>query len=200
MADTTKTNPSQSGKESGQSLSRSERGHDIRRWERPGGYVSPFEFFDRVTDEMDRAFDRLWRDVGVSRRPWTSKFFSPRQERGLWSPRVESFQKGDQLTVRAELPGLKKEDVELELTDDALTIRGERHHEREEEKEGVFQSEREYGEFYRTIPLPEGVITESAKASFRNGVLEVTMQAPPSTTSRGRRLEIKEATESEQKK
>jgi HSP20 family protein len=200
MADT-KSNQTHTGKESSQAIARPERERrDLRRWEQPGGYLNPFDFFDRVSDEMDRAFDRLWRGAGFSRRPWTSRSIESARERGFWSPRVESFQKGDQYVVRAELPGLKKEDVELELTEDALTIRGERHQEREEEREGVFHSEREYGEFYRTIPLPEGVISESAKASFRNGVLEVTMQAPPSSTTRGRRLEIKEASESEQKK
>ena len=198
MADT-KTNP-QSTKEGHQAITRPEREHrELRRWDQPGAFVSPFEFFDRLTEEMDRAFDRLWRDAGQSRRPWTSRGLAGPHQRGMWSPRIESFQKGDQFVVRAELPGLRKEDVEVELTEEALIIRGERHHEREEEREGVYHSEREYGEFYRAVPLSEGVITESAKASFRDGVLEITMQAPPASTTRGRRLEIKEAS-AEQKK
>jgi HSP20 family protein len=75
----------------------------------------------------------------------------------------------------------------------SLTIRGQRREQHEEEREGYFHSERQYGEFYRAVPLPEGAIGESAKATFRDGVLEVTMQAAPSETRRGRRLEIQDA-------
>jgi HSP20 family protein len=117
----------------------------------------------------------------------------------LWAPRIEAFQKNDQYIVRADLPGLKKDEVQVELTDEALTIRGERREQKEEEREGYYHSEREYGQFYRSIPLPEGVITESAKASFNNGVLEISMQAPPAET-RSRRLEIQEASEGGDKK
>jgi len=95
---------------------------------------------------------------------------------------------------------LKKDDIDVELTDDALTIRGERHDEHQEEREGYYHSEREYGQFHRTIQLPEGVIGESANASFRDGVLEVTMQAAPSEANRGRKLEIKEGSQHEPRK
>jgi HSP20 family protein len=108
----------------------------------------------------------------------------------LWSPQIESFQRGDQFVVRADLPGLKKQDVNIELTDDSLTIEGERREEREEDREGYYRSERSYGSFYRVVPLPEGAIPETAKANFNNGVLEVVLQAPPREVSRKRRLEI----------
>ena len=114
----------------------------------------------------------------------------------LWTPRIEAMQKGDQFVIRAELPGLKKEDVQIDLGENALTIRGERREEHQEERQGYFHSEREYGQFHRTVPLPEGVIAETAQASFRNGVLEITMQAPPAEASRGRRLEITDESQS----
>lgn len=114
----------------------------------------------------------------------------------LWSPQIESFQRGDQFVVRADLPGLKKEDVNIELTDDSLTIQGERREEHEEDREGYYRSERSYGSFYRVVPLPEGAISESAKANFNNGVLEVVLQAPPREVSRKRRIEISDAAES----
>jgi HSP20 family protein len=181
-----------------QAVSREKQGTrgDVQRWGAPQGWLSsPFELMDRMSEEMDRAFNRMFRDFGVSRgmprlgalRGWGGE--------QLWSPRIEAFQKGDQFIVRAELPGMKKDDVHVELTDDALTLQGERHQEREEQREGMYHTEREYGRFYRTIPLPEGVIGESAKASFRDGVLEVTMQAAPAEANRGRRLEITEGTE-----
>ena len=81
----------------------------------------------------------------------------------------------------------------MDVTDDTVTIQGERQQEEETEHGGVYRSERRYGSFYRTIPLPEGAITDQAKASFTNGVLEITIPAPPEPVTRGRRLEIKDA-------
>jgi HSP20 family protein len=189
----------------GKAVARQERSpRAVQRWEPSASlsFGSPFELMDRMTEEMDRAFDRMFRDFGLSRRSGTSRgLFGPAGREGIWAPRIEAFQHGDRFTVRAELPGLKKDDVQLELTDEALTIRGERRDEHEEEREGYYRTEREYGQFHRTIPLPEGVIGESAQASFRDGVLEITMQAAPSEANRGRRLEIKgESEEGSQKK
>jgi HSP20 family protein len=190
-------------KEGGPALARQEREHrGAQRWDPSfGSSAHTFEWMDRLTQEMDRVFDRVSRDFGVPRRSWLSSgLFGSAARQRLWSPRVEAFQKGDRFVVRAELPGLKKDDVQVELTDDALTIHGQRREEHEEDREGYYHTEREYGEFHRSIPLPEGVISESAQASFRDGVLEVTMQAPPSEANRGRRLEIKDASASDQKK
>jgi HSP20 family protein len=145
---------------------------------------SPFTALQRFADDVDRMFA----DFGLGRR-WTSP--SGRETpTGIWAPEVEVFQKNNELTIKADLPGLKKDEVSVELTDDAVTIQGERKREHEEEREGVYRSERSYGSFYREIPLPEGAITEEAKATFRDGVLEITMPAPPA--SKGRRLEITE--------
>jgi len=171
----------------------------LRRGEKPGlqrrtAAVSPFDLMERMSEELDRTFNRLFQDFGVARRPLSSRGvlgWSPERE-ALWSPKIEAFQKGDKFIVRAELPGLKKDDVQVDLTDDELTIRGERRAEHEEEREGVYHTEREYGRFERSIPLPEGVISESAEASFKDGVLEVTVQAPPEATRR-RRVEITDA-------
>jgi HSP20 family protein len=201
MADQ-KTNRSDSSREGGQALaSRDREQGTMQRRSTTGGWMSnPFEVMDRMTDAMDRTFDQVFRDFGMPRRSWLARSpFRSGEREGLWSPRVEAIQKGDQFIVRADLPGLKKDDVQVDLTDDAITIRGERHDEHQEEREGYYHSEREYGQFSRTIPLPEGVIGESAQASFRNGVLEITMQAPPEAT-RGRRLEIKDTSESGDKK
>ena len=88
----------------------------------------------------------------------------------------------------------RKDDVKVELTDEALTISGERKEEKEEKYEGFYSSERSYGTFYRQIPLPKGVDADKAKATFTNGVLEVTIQVPK-MEPRGRKLEIKEAPE-----
>jgi len=166
----------------GQNTSSEARGESMQR--RPSGESgfapwsmfagSPFQLFRRMTEEMERAF------FGGSQQPQT----------GIWSPRVEAFQKQDKFIVRAELPGLKKDDVEVNVTEDAITIHGQRQEEHERKEEGFYQSERSYGSFYRSIPLPEGVITDSAEASFKDGVLEIRLQAPPNEVRKGRRIEI----------
>ena len=147
---------------------------------------SPSRMLDRFADEMDRMLD----DFGLGRR-WESPFW--RETSGAaWAPDIDVFHKSNELTIRADLPGLKKDEVSVEITDNAVTIQGERKRQHEEEREGFYRSERSYGSFCRTIPLPEGAITEQAKATFRDGVLEITMPAPP--TGKGRRLEIGEGT------
>jgi HSP20 family protein len=147
-------------------------------------FWDPFNVFQRFNQQMDRMFG----DIG-SGREWRS---ARPGSTSLWAPQIEAFQRGDQFIVRADLPGLKKDDVEIEVTDKAITLRGERKEEHEENREGFYRTERSYGSFYREIPLPEGAITESAKANFKDGVLELTVQAPPREVSRGRRIEISE--------
>jgi HSP20 family protein len=131
--------------------------------------------------------DRMLDDFTFGRRSATP---SKRQGAELWAPNVDVFQRGNELVVKADLPGLSKDDVTVDVADDAVTIQGERRSEREEDREGVYRVERSYGSFYRVIPLPEGAITEQAKAQFKDGVLEITMPAPPAQATRGRRLEI----------
>ena len=198
-----KTNRSEIARESGQGLARRDReqGSMERRQSGAGWFATPFDFMNRVSDEMDRTFDRLFRDFGMPHRSGLTRSpFRSAAGEELWAPRVEAFQNGDRFIVRADLPGLKKEDVQVDVTENAITIHGERREEHQDEREGYFHSEREYGQFYRTIPLPEGVITDSAQASFKNGVLEISMQAPPAEATRGRRIEIKDAGESGGKK
>jgi HSP20 family protein len=200
MADTA-ANQTPTRKESGQTVARRDQQENRGLRRSDPAFAHPLDFMDRMTDEMDRWFDRVSRDLGFPRRSWLSRdMFGTQPRQGMWAPRIEAFQKGDRFTVRAELPGMKKDDIEVELTDDALTIRGERSEERQQERGGYYHSEREYGDFYRTIPLPDGVIGESAHASFRDGVLEVTMQAAPSEANRGRKVDITDAPSTERKK
>jgi HSP20 family protein len=153
---------------------------------RPSAWdITPFRSLQRLSDEMDRIFENF----GLGRR-W-SRPFGRELEAEIWEPDIEVFQKNNELTIRADLPGLKREDVTVDITDTDVTIQGERRHEKEEEREGYYRSERAYGGFSRVIPLPEGAIADQAKASFKDGVLEITLPAPPA--SKGRRLEITES-------
>jgi HSP20 family protein len=153
---------------------------------RPSPFAGPFGMLERFADEMDRMFD----EFGLGR-GWTGPSLF---ESATWKPQVEVSQRNNDLVVRADLPGLSKEDVKVDVTDNAITIQGERRKEHEEERGGVYRTERTYGSFYRVIPLPEGAMTDQAKASFKDGVLEITMPAPPEQVTRGRRLEIAEGT------
>lgn len=153
----------------------------------PASFSSPFSFMKRFGEEMDRVFE----DFGLGR-GWIPPALMGETRGATWAPQVEMFERDGELVVRADLPGLKKEDVKVEFADDGLTIEGERHSEHEEKSEGYYRSERSYGNFYRRLPLPEGVNADNASASFRNGVLEITMPARKPVTRAARKLEIRE--------
>jgi len=152
---------------------------------------SPFSFMRRFSEEMDRLFE----DFGFGR-GWMSPSMggmSPSGFRELgraaWSPQVEVFRRGDELVVRADLPGMRKEDVRVDIQQDHLVLQGERSWETDQDREGVMRSERHYGSFHRTIPLPEGVRAQDARASYKDGVLEISMPAPQER-QRGHRIKI----------
>jgi HSP20 family protein len=91
-----------------------------------------------------------------------------------------------------DLPGLKKEDVSVEVTHGHLALSGERKREKEEKKDNFYHSEREYGGFYRAVPLPEGVKLEDVKATFSDGVLEVSVPLPATPEANVRKVQIEE--------
>jgi HSP20 family protein len=157
--------------------------------------ASPFALMRRMAEDMDRMFEsfgfgrgrfapRLWSDV-------PERFGEP--ELAVWAPEIEVFDREGEFVVRADLPGLKKEDVRVELTENALILEGERRKEHEERREGFYRSERSYGRFSRAVPLPEGVDTEKVEAEFKDGVLEVRLPAPKRQSQQRRQIEIRSA-------
>ena len=159
--------------------------------------ASPFGFMQRFASEMDRLFE----DFGLGSRMHIPRFVSRghellRREAGLvpaaWSPRVNVLEREGNFVVRADLPGLSKDEIKVEVGDDMVTIQGERKHEHKDEREGYCYSECSYGSFYRAIPLPEGADAAKATADFRNGVLEVTVPTPPRPEQKARRVEVRE--------
>lgn len=106
-----------------------------------------------------------------------------------WAPATEVIERPDAIVVRADLPGLTSDDIEVTVQDGVLTISGERQQERQEENDGVVRSEVTYGSFARSIVLPDGADAENIKAAFRDGVLEVSV--PVSWRGeRGKRIEV----------
>jgi HSP20 family protein len=148
--------------------------------------TSPFSLMRRFAEQMDRAFTGGWGPEFA----WESP--------GMWAPAIDVSERDGKLVVHADLPGLQKEDVKVETTDDSLIIQGERRQEHEEQDRGYRRSERRYGSFYRSIPLPEGAQTEQARAEFKDGVLEVSVPIPASQ-KRGREVPIEAGTASERK-
>jgi HSP20 family protein len=133
--------------------------------------ANPFSLLRRMTEEMDRMFQ----EVGMEREGSNG---------AGWSPAIEVSQRDNKYNVRAELPGLEPRDVKVDVENDALVIQGERKFEQEENEAGVQRTERQYGLFYRSIPLPEGAKMDQAKARFHNGVLEVTIPIPEQQANR----------------
>jgi HSP20 family protein len=141
--------------------------------------------------------DRLFEDFGMRPPPFFAR--GGRRLRRLarlvpadWTPHVDVRERDGRFIVRADLPGLSKDDIQVELGYEVLTIRGERRQEKKEEREGYSYSECRYGSFYRAIPLPEGCDASKVTAEFRDGVLEVSMPAPRHPETQRRRLEVRE--------
>ena len=159
-----------------------------RRWQGDQGTSGPFSLMRQMQDEVDRWFGRFGFDRGwTSPSTWMAR---AGEQPGGWTPAIDAFQRGNEFVVRADVPGMARTDLSVEIGDDALTIGGERKHEHHEDREGVFWSERSYGSFSRVVPLPPGAISDSAKATFTNGVLEVVVQAPSQEARRGRKVDI----------
>jgi HSP20 family protein len=150
------------------------------------GTRDPFALLRQMTSELDRAFE----DWPSFRWPSLSQFAT--SESAAWSPKIDVFERDNRLVTRVDLPGMKKEDVSVEVTDGHLALCGERKHEKEEKKDNVYRSERDYGSFYRAVPLPDGVKLEDVKATFADGVLEVSVPLPAKPEATVKTVQIEE--------
>lgn len=162
----------------------------------PTTYATPFGFMRKFTEELDRVFEQFGLEAGwlmprmfTHDAGWQGKKPVPATE---WMPRIEAFERAGQFVVRADLPGLSKEDIKVEVAPGYITVEGERKVEKKEEREGYYYGECHYGSFQRAIPLPEGVDTTRATADFHKGVLEIVMPKAAVPEARTRRLEVRE--------
>ena len=135
---------------------------------------------------FSQEFDHMVRDLGVRER-WP--FLAARGE-AAWAPDLEVIEQDGSFKVRLDLPGMKREDVQVAITDAAVTITGERRQQEEKTENGYVRSERSYGRFFRSVALPEGARTESARATFADGVLEIAMALTPAQPAASRTLDI----------
>jgi HSP20 family protein len=148
----------------------------------PRRFLSPL-------DEMERWFEESFRRPFFS--PWMPRFRLP--ELGLmreFSPNVDIFEEGNEVVVKAELPGMGKDEIEVNITDDVITISGEKKHEEKIDKKDYFRLERSHGSFSRSMTLPVETQSEMAKATFRDGVLEIRIPKTEAAVEKVKKIKI----------
>ncbi len=138
---------------------------NLIRWNRPS--VTPWRGFGRLSDLRDEI-DRLF-EAPLAELAGTSQLLTG------WTPAMDVFEDKDNFVVKAELPGMKKEDIDVSLHDGALSISGERKSETRRENAEVYRSERFFGRFQRSVTLPAPVAADKVKAQYRDGILTVIL-------------------------
>ena len=144
--------------------------HELERWRR------------EMEREFSRHFGRLFHDI------------EPGELEASYLPAIESYVKDGNLVIRADVPGLEPKDIELSVLSNVLTIKGERKRQEEVKKDEYIRRETSYGAFERRLTLPEGTDAERIKASFRNGVIEITMPVAKELTAKKIPLEASSET------
>jgi len=140
--------------------------------------------FESLRREMNRVFEDFNRSFGLA----------PTEGEGLssqWAPRVNMWEDDKGLHVSAELPGMEEKDIDVSLSNDTLLIKGEKREEKEDKGKNFFRTERVYGSFERAIPLPFEVQQDKVDASFKKGVLEITLPKSPTAQKQVQKIEVK---------
>lgn len=147
---------------------------------RPFGWVAPFERMEEMFDEFFR------RPLGRTMWPVLPRML----EEVTPAPMVDIFEEGDTIVVKSELPGMTRADIEVNLTNDTITLSGEKKKEEKIEKKNYYRMERSYGSFRRSFALPAEVQTDKAKASFKDGVLEVRIPKTEAAKKKEHKIKI----------
>lgn len=151
--------------------------------------------FDTLRQEVDRIFDDFTR--GLGRFPFGRRMFDIEPlmrfegPAVLAAPAIDVVEKEKEYVISAELPGLDENDVDVSVSDDMLTIKGEKKEEKEEKAKNYYVAERRYGSFQRSFQLPTGVDSEKIDASFQKGVLTVTLPKTPEAQKKEKKIAIK---------
>jgi HSP20 family protein len=149
--------------------------------------VTPWRPFMDLA-RWERDMERTMEDFFGRRLRWPERWFG-NTELEITAPSVDLFEEKDDIVVKAELPGMDKENIEVNLTDHHLTIKGEKKKEEEVKEENYYRSERSYGSFLRTLELPKDVHADKVKASFKNGILEVRL--PKTEEAKAKEIKVK---------
>ena len=151
--------------------------------------VTPWRPFMDLT-RWEREMDRMRADFfGRRGRPWWPDRWFRTDELDVRAPAVDVFEEKDDIVVKAEIPGMEKDNIEVNLADHRLTIKGEKKKEDEVKEEDYYRAERSYGSFLRTLDLPKDVRADKVKASFKNGILEIRM--PKTEEARTKEVKVK---------
>jgi HSP20 family protein len=154
----------------------------LTRWQRPEVTAwSPFRHLSVLRDEIDRLFDFPLNALTSNSQDFLSG----------WSPSINLYDDRDHLVLKAEIPGMKKEDIDISLHGDVLTLSGERKEEKTYEKAETYRAERFLGRFQRIVTLPSIVDASKVQASYKDGVLTVTL--PKSEEAKPKQIEVKVA-------
>ena len=158
-----------------------------RQERRQGGGLTPFRPLAEIA-RWERDFDRMLENFFRGRSPLS--FEDRWSERlGISEPAVDLYEENDDIVVKAEMPGLSKDDIDVNITDHLLVLKGEKKKEEEASERDYYRSERVYGSFVRSIPLPAETDPQKAKATFKNGVLEIRL--PKSDEAKKREIKVK---------
>jgi HSP20 family protein len=151
--------------------------NELTRWQRPNVDWPVFGRLTSLRDELDRLFDSPFAD-------WerTSQLLSG------WTPAIDVYEDKDNIFVKAELPGMKKEEIDVSLHEGSLSISGERKAESSTEKAEVYRTERFVGRFQRTVTLPTPVAPAKTKAHYKDGVLTITL--PKAEESKPKQIDV----------
>lgn len=159
-----------------------------RRQASPAFLAGPFSLMRQLMEDLDLLAAGGTAASGASSR---------RSERdALWVPTIEVSEADGQLVVRADIPGVDREQIEVEIDDGQLIISGERKEEHEERRGGIYRTEVRYGRFHRAIPLPDGAHPEQAQATFNNGVVEIRIPRP--ARQQAQRVQVQDGTSRQQ--
>jgi HSP20 family protein len=146
----------------------------------PASALTPFE-------EFERRFEDFFRRPLSMISPWWTRWPALAEE---VSPSADIYEEGGEIVVKAEIPGMKKEDIHVDVNERSVTISGEKRKEEKVERKDYHRVERSYGSFVRTFSLPSEVRTEKARATFRDGVLEVRVPKTEEAAKRARKVTV----------
>lgn len=150
---------------------------NLTRYQRPEVAWPSFGRLSSLRDELDRLFESPWTELAR-----TSQLLSG------WTPALDVHEDKDNFIVRAELPGMKREDIDVCLHDGALSISGERKLEQKYEEAEVYRTERFFGKFQRTVSLPAAVAADKVKAQYKDGVLTITL--PKTEAAKPKQIDV----------